>query len=286
MKIILIGASGQLGSDLRRILASEELIPLTHQDIEIADYPQVVEMLKKYQPDIVINTAAYHRVDECEDNVLKAFQVNAFGARNVALACKAIDAMMVHMSTDYVFDGGKREPYLESDTPNPINAYGISKLAGEYFIRYLLPEHLIIRTSGLFGIAGSSGKGGNFIELMLKLARERNEIKVVDDQILSPTYTVDLAGKIKELLGTGFYGTCHMTSSGLCSWYEFAKAIFEFCSLQVSLKRTTTEEFGAKANRPRYSVLRSNVLSRLGLGELRPWPEALKAYLKERSEAR
>ncbi len=282
MKVLIIGANGQLGSDLVKVMGEDDVIPLTHKDIEICDFEGTREVLRRYEPHIVLNMAAYHKVDECERNVVRSFEVNAFGVRNVALACREHDSALLHMSTDYVFDGRKGTPYTESDAPNPINVYGISKLAGEYFVRYILDRYFIVRSSGLYGLAGSSGKGGNFVELMLRLARERDEIRVVDDQQLTPTYTLDLARKIRELILTEHYGLYHFTNDGSCSWYEFARAIFSKSNLQVNLQPTTTEEFGAAANRPRYSVLAHHALRAIGLDELRPWDEALESYLEQR----
>ena len=196
MKVLVTGASGQLGTDLCRILTDSELVPLTHKDIEISDISSVKQAFNKYKPDIVVNTAAYVRVDDCEDEKEKAFRVNALGARNVAVVAQELGARLVHLSTDYVF-GGEAEtrttPYTEFDAPVPLSIYGKSKLAGENLARQFCLRHFIVRASGLFGTAGSSGKGGNFIETMLRLARERDELKVVNDQVFSPTYTGDLA---------------------------------------------------------------------------------------------
>jgi len=284
MPIVLIGANGQLGSDLTKVLKDEDLVPLTHSEIEITSFRQVSKTVEKYRPDIVINTAAYHKVDECEKNVAKSFEVNAFGVRNLALCCNKHGAVLFHLSTDYVFDGRKTEPYTELDTPNPINCYGVSKLAGECFVKYILDRYFLVRTSGLYGVVGSSGKGGNFVELMLGLAKARSSIRVVDDQVLSPTCTVDLAQKIKKLIGTSHFGLYHITNSGHCSWYEFAKKIFELSNMEVDLQKITTEEFGAMANRPRYSVLKSCLIEKIGIAHLRTWDKALEAYLGQRQD--
>jgi len=246
----------------------------------------VRRMLTEVMPDVVINTAAFHRVDDCEDQPEKAFKVNTYAMRNLAQICLDLDCALVHISTDYVFGGEKRTPYTEDDAPNPLNVYGVSKLAGEYFVRNICPKHFIIRTSGLYGVAGSSGKGGNFIETMIRLAKEHKPIRVVNDQVLTPTYTKDLAPKIKELLQTEAYGLYHITNSGQCSWYEFAGKIFELLDLKPDFSPTTTDEFRAKARRPAYSVLAHNKLKRLGLDDLRPWPQALKAYLEEKGHLR
>jgi dTDP-4-dehydrorhamnose reductase len=283
--VALIGANGQLGSDLaRKLKENHTLVSLAHADVDITHPAELTSVFDRVKPEIVINTAAYHKVDEVEDNPAKAFDVNGLGIRNLALECRRTGAVLVHLSTDYVFSGEKGAPYSEEDAPEPVNVYGISKLAGEYFIRYLLDRYFIVRTSGLYGVAGSSGKGGNFIELMLRLAQENREIKVVNDQVLTPTYTVDLAQKIVELIGTRSYGLCHLTNRGECSWFEFARAIFELSGLSPRLLPTTTSAFGAKARRPAYSVLAHTKLSQAGLPDLRPWREALGAYLVERKQ--
>ena len=280
LKVLLIGANGQLGSDLIKFLKNEHLIPLTHRDIEITNYKNVRSIINKYKPQVVINTAAYHKVDECEKNPLKAFKVNALGTRNVALVCKEVNSVLVFISTDYIFDGKKGKPYIETDPPNPLNVYGISKLSGELFVRSILEKYFIIRTSGLFGLSGSREKGGNFIETMLKLAMGKKEIKVVDDQIVSPTYTFDLAQKIYQLIKIGKFGIYHITNKGECSWYELAKKVFELMNIKVKLQNISTEKFGATAKRPKYSVLRNFKLEKLGIDDLRTWDKAVESYLK------
>lgn len=281
---MVIGANGQLGSDIVKVLPSEDVIPLTHKDIEIAEERSIRSALETYKPDVVINTAAYHRVRDCEKNDLESFRVNSMGARNLAIACKKSKAILVHISTDYVFDGEKKEPYIESDSPRPLNVYGISKLAGEYYIRYLLPKHFIIRTSGLYGSARCRAKGGNFIDLMLRLAKEGDEIEVVSDEILTPTYTLGLARKIGDLIQTDYFGLYHITNNGSCSWYEFAKKIFEFFNLKVNLKAVSIERFPSVVKRPPYSVLRNYALERIGMNDMRKWDEALEAFLSGRKK--
>lgn len=291
--IAIIGSNGQLGYDLQRALSGQralhhkgtgQVIPLTHRDIEITDPVMVENVLSNIRPDTVINTAAFHRVEDCEAEYAKAFLTNAIGPRNLAQTCQKLGATLVHVTTDYVFDGTKREPYMEEDAPNPINTYGVSKLAGEYFIRNLCQKHLIIRTSGLFGIVGCRVKGGNFIDTMLRLANERAEIAVVDDQTVSPSYTLDVAQRIAELLPLRTYGIFHVTNSGQCSWYEFASKIFELAGPRVNLRRTSQEEMRSKIKRPRYTVLASSRIEVLGLRPLRPWQEALVAYMAERKK--
>ncbi len=283
MKIAIIGADGQLGSDLSKVIPKEDLLPLTIKDIDVTNILSVRGALSKSKADVVINTAAYHRVDDCEDNDLEAFRVNAHGAKNVALISSEIEAALVHFSTDYVFDGEKGSPYSEEDMPNPKTAYGISKLASEQYVRYLNPRHYIIRSCGLYGKAGCMGKGGgNFVENMLERAKEGQKIKVVTDEIVAPTYTMDLAQKLMELIGTGKFGLYHITNGGACSWWEFADSIFKILKMDVKVEKITSKDFKAKANRPKYSVLENANLKKAGLSPMRPWREALAAYLKEK----
>jgi len=285
VKVAVIGANGQLGTDLCRALSSFDIIPLTDADVEIADMASVREAMLRNKPEIIINTAAYVRVDDCEDEKDKAFLVNALGARNVAVVAQELGAKLVHISTDYIF-GGEAEPrttpYTEFDTPVPLSVYGKSKLAGEDFVRHLCLRHFIVRPSGLFGVAGSLGKGGNFIETMLKLAKERDELKVVNDQVFSPTYTADLARKIAQLMTTDYYGIFHITSKGACSWYEFTREIFKLAGITTLVVPITSAQYPQKARRPSYSVLDNSHLRLLGMDDMRPWQEALRDYLVAR----
>jgi dTDP-4-dehydrorhamnose reductase len=286
VKIAVIGANGQLGTDLCSALHNFNIIPFTDADIEIADMASVREAMLKNKPEIIINTAAYVRVDDCEDEKDEAFSVNALGARNVAVVAQELGSRLVHMSTDYVF-GGEAEPqttpYTEFDTPVPLSVYGKSKLAGEDLVRHLCLRHFIVRPSGLFGVAGSLGKGGNFIETMLKLAKERNELRVVNDQVFSPTYTRDLARKITQLMTTDYYGIFHVTNKGACSWYEFTTEIFKLAGLKTAVVPITSDQYPQKARRPHYSVLDNYHLRLLGMDDMRPWQEALRDYLVARS---
>jgi dTDP-4-dehydrorhamnose reductase len=285
MKVLVTGASGQLGTDLCEVLRDSELIPLTHKDIEISDVSSVKQVFNKYKPDIIVNTAAYVRVDDCEDEKEKAFSVNCLGARNVAVVAQELGARLVHLSTDYVFGGEAQpqtSPYIEFDTPVPLSIYGKSKLAGENLARHFCLRHFIVRASALFGVAGSSGKGGNFIETMLRLAGEREELKVVSDQVFSPTYTRDLAQKIAQLIKTEYYGIFHITNSGACSWYEFTAEILKLAGIKTPVFPITSDQYPQKARRPRYSVLDNYHLRLLGMDDMRPWQEALKDYLAAR----
>lgn len=282
-KILLIGADGQLGTDLQKVIPPGQIIPLTISEIDITNKEQTLNVIGKYHPEVVINTAAYHQVDACEDNDELAFKVNMLGVKNVCLACLQNNSTLVQISTDYVFDGNKRKPYTEDDRPNPQGVYGITKLAGEYYVKYMLSKYFIVRSSGLYGAAGCMASNRlNFIELMLKLAKEKGKVRVVTDQIVSPTYTLDLASKIYQLCGTGKYGLYHITNNGQCSWYDFAKKAFELAKTKVILEKTTSAEFASKAKRPAYSVLENRNLRKIKMDDLRAWDQALAAYLKEK----
>jgi len=286
MKILVTGANGQLGTDLCKALQEFNVMSLTHNDIEIGNLSSVRQVFSEYQPDIIINTAAYVRVDECETNQDKAFLVNALGARNVAVIAQELGAKLIHISTDYIFGGEaglRTTPYTEFDRPVPISVYGKSKLAGENLVQHLCTKYFIIRTSVLFGIAGASGKGGNFVETMLRLAWEQDELRVVNDQVFSPTYTKDLAKKIVELIDTEYYGIFHITNKGVCSWYEFAKEILNMAGLKTQVIPVTSDQYPTPAKRPRFSVLDNYHLRLLGMDDMRPWQEALRDYMRERA---
>jgi dTDP-4-dehydrorhamnose reductase len=281
MKIAIIGSTGQLGTDLVKILQNEhEVIGLTHKDIEVSDYKSCL-ILKDYKPEVIINTAAFHKTDQCEEEPLKTFSVNTIGAKNVATISKEINAITVYISTDYVFDGSKTEPYTEEDTPNPINTYGISKLAGELYTKQN-PKHYIIRVASLFGIAGASGKGGNFVETMIKKALNKEVINVVDDMWMSPTYTKDAALIIKKILEANIpYEIYHATNKGYCTWFQFAQEIFKLTGLTPIIKPIKTDQLQMKAKRPRFSALESIKLPKYGI-QTRRWEEALHEYLIEK----
>jgi dTDP-4-dehydrorhamnose reductase len=267
-------------------LKGEEVVPLAHADLEVCDHEAARRTLTDLRPALVINTSAFHQVDRCEDEPERTFAVNAFAVRNLAEVCRDLDCSLLHFSTDYVFGGPRDMPWREEDAPFPLSVYAASKLVGEYFLKTLCPRHYLVRTSGLYGVAGSSGKGGNFVETMLRLGRERGRVAVVTDQVLSPTYTVDLARALVQLAETGAYGLYHMTSSGSCSWNQFAQKIFALAGMAVEVAPITSKEYGSRAPRPAYSVLDNGKVQRLGVDALRPWEEALAAYLQERQETR
>lgn len=281
MRIALIGAAGQLGTDLHRQL-SGEVIPLTHADIEITHPDSIQAMLNRVQPDMVVNSAAYNLVDKAETEVETAMAVNAWGARNLALACAKRQLTLVQISTDYVFGLGSaaRTPRRETDPPGPQGVYAASKFLGEDFVRSLCPQHFVVRTCGLYGQAATKSKG-NFVLTMLRLAKEKPQLKVVADQRCVPSYTHDVAEVIAALVRTQAFGLYHATNSGESSWFEVAREAVRLAGLATPVLPITTAEFGARAARPAYSVLDcSKIASVTGL-TLRPWQDALAAYLRE-----
>jgi dTDP-4-dehydrorhamnose reductase len=286
MRTLLIGANGQLGSELRQAFNDCDLVPLTHAELELTNPVQVREIFSKYRPSLILNTAAYHRVDECEDQPERAFAVNAIAVRDLAIAAREIGAVLVHFSTDYVFDGRQRNPYREVDRPGPLSVYATSKLAGEYFVQTALDRYFLIRTCGLYGLAGSRSKAGNFVETILRLAADEREIRVVGDQIVAPTSAKELAYKVRQLVETDAYGLYHITNNGECSWYQFAQAILELSGVRPHLVETTSAAYGARAARPAYSVMDNANLRLLGLDDLRQWRDTLEAYLKDRASGR
>jgi dTDP-4-dehydrorhamnose reductase len=284
MKVLLIGANGQLGSDLFKVFqaAGDTVVPVTHAQVDVCSEERVAESMAETKPDVVVSTAAYHRVEECEKKPALAFQVNGTGAMNLALACQRSGAVLVHFSTDYVFDGKKNAAYEETDLPSPLSVYGASKVVGEHLIAACADRYFVIRTCGLYGVAGSSGKGGNFVETMLKKAIAGDAIRVVDDQVLTPTYTADLAEATRKLILSGRYGLYHVSSEGQCSWYEFTRYIFERAGLDAKLSPVNSSEFASPVKRPANSVLSKAKLRGLGVS-IPSWKDALPRYLEERS---
>jgi dTDP-4-dehydrorhamnose reductase len=287
---MIIGADGQLGSDLCRVIPKAEQVPLTVMELDITDQALTQQVIAKYQPAVVINTAAYHKVDDCEDHQDLAFAVNDTGAGHVAEACRAVGAALVYLSTDYVFRGDKNSPYTEEDVPDPQTVYGRSKLAGEQRIEKILPQHYIVRSAGLYGAAGCLGKGGgNFVETIIKKAKAGEQLLVVSDESVSPTYTYDLADKIYQLVKTEKYGLYHIVNHGYCSWYQFADNILMLLKSDVPIVSVTEKDFVSKpghpkAHRPKYSVLANANLKNIGLDDLRDWQDALRAYLADKGE--
>jgi len=282
VKIAVIGANGQLGGDIVSAFsaAGDTVAGLTHAEIQISELESVTAVLRDSRPDVIVNTAAMHHVEQCEQHPAEAYAVNAIGARNLAQTANQLSALLIHVSTDYVFDGRKRTPYEETDSPLPLNAYGNTKLAGEYFVRSLAARHQVLRTSGLYGKRPCRAKGGlNFVELMLKLAREKGRVRVVDDEFVTPTFTAELAEQVVTLSRSDCNGLFHATAEGSCSWFEFTREIFSLTGTQVNIEAASSGEFPVKVPRPKYSVLENRALKELALNRFRPWREGLGRYL-------
>lgn len=276
MKILITGSNGMLGHDLENVLKDKhELILTTSKTLDITDKDKTMEIIKENNPDIVINSAAYTDVDGCETNQDLAYAVNGHGVENLALACREIDCPLVHVSTDYVFDGTARDPIPEDGEIGPISIYGKSKLMGEQAIQEILDKYFIVRTAWLYGINGK-----NFPKTMLELAENHPEITVVYDEVGTPTYTPDLAYGISELIETDFYGIYHLTNSGSCSWCEFARYIFEIAGRDVNVVPVTASEFSRPAPRPSYSVLMNKKWIEKGFEPLRDYKEAISEYIE------
>jgi len=289
MKILLIGADGQLGSDILEVGQSQgrEMVPIMGpEELEVADADAVSRAISEARPDVVINTAARCDVDACEADAARAFEVNALGARNAARSCQDCGARLVHISTDYVFSGEKGSAYFEDDAPGPVNLYGVSKLAGEFLVSAGCENSLIVRSSGLFGVRGSREKGGNFIETMVRLSSERAELKGVSDQFLSPTYTRDLAQAILQFAAKDTCGVAHVCNEGECSWMEWAEVIFRLLSRTIDLQPVSMDEFPSVARRPRHTALKSRLIPEIGVDPLPPWQDAVERYLRQKGHLR
>lgn len=277
LKIVITGTNGQLGRELTEWKTeSADIIGLGRNELDITSLPACRNLFTLHRPDVVIHCAAYTAVDKAESEPDEAFRVNAAATRNVAVAAREVGAKLCYISTDYVFDGTGTVPYNEYDRTNPQTAYGKSKLAGEQAVQTLHDRFYIVRTSWVYGKYGN-----NFVKTMLKIAGERDQLKVVADQIGSPTYTYDLAGFLLELVQTDYYGIYHASNSGICSWFDFAKAIFEDSGTDILLESCTTADFPRPAPRPAYSVMDHTAIRSNGLQLLRPWREALNHYLKD-----
>ncbi len=274
MKIAVTGSEGMLGHDIRHVFSDVELICLTYETLDITKLDPVMKTIREIKPDFVVNAAAFTDVDRCESEPDLAYLINGLGARNIAMACEETKCPVVHISTDYVFDGRKNGPYDEWDDTAPINQYGLSKLMGERLVTSLTNRFYVVRTSWLYG-----KNGKNFVDTIGRLLSEKEGIDVVNDQVGSPTYTLDLARKIREIIGKG-YGIYHVTNSGKCSWHEFAVAIADRMGIQKRITPVTSEMFRRSAKRPANSVLGHTMLRLEGLGEMRDWKEALDEYLE------
>jgi dTDP-4-dehydrorhamnose reductase len=288
MKVLLLGSTGQLATALRPRLegAGHHVTGLTHEACDLASPSAVKRQLDVHAPEAVINTAAFHQVDRCETAIEEAFLINGYGPRALALACAARGTLFVHLSTNYVFDGRRREPYDEAAAPNPLSVYGLSKLAGERFVQAHAPRHFLVRTAGVYGRHAGRKAGENFVERILAAASTGGggaPLRVVNDQIATPTYAGHLADAIVRLLASTAYGLHHVTNSGACSWWEFAQAILERADLSFAVQPVSSGEFGAAAPRPPFSPLVSRRSAEAGFGRLPTWEEGLEAYFRERS---
>ena len=276
MKILITGSKGQLGLELVKQLKIKglyKIIDTDRDELDIVDIDNVNEFILSSKPDVVINCAAHTAVDLCETDIENAYKINAIGPRNLAIACEKIGAKFVQVSTDYVFDGNIDRPYREDDNTCPNSIYGSSKLMGEKFTKEFCSRYFIVRSAWLYG------EGNNFVRTMLKLAETNKELNVVNDQYGSPTSTVDLAKAITDLITTEHYGVYHGTCEGQCSWYDFAKKIFELKNIDIKVNPVTSEEFKRPAPRPAYSVLDNFMLKLVGLNSFRNWEESIKEYL-------
>lgn len=287
MKVAVLGSNGQLGSDVCAAFVQngDQVAGFTHADVELSSAESVNAALSTADPELIINTAAMHHVEKCEADPAAAFAANALGARNVAEWAKKNDVAVAYVSTDYVFDGAKGAPYLESDLARPLNAYGITKLAGEHYTAATAPRYFVLRVSAIYGLHPCRAKGGlNFIELMLKLSRERDKLRVVDDEYVSPTPTDQIAQQLVALSRSTAYGLYHATAEGSCSWYEFAREIFTATGTTVRLEKADPGEFPAKVQRPKYSVLENRALKAAQLNVFTDWREGLEHYLETRAQ--
>ena len=276
MKILITGSNGMLGHDLIEALKdNHELVLTTSRTLDITDKEQVFDFISQNKPDIVINSAAYTDVDGCEQNQDLAYSVNGEGVKNLALACREADSTLVHISTDYIFNGENTRPWVEDDEIGPISVYGKSKLKGEQAILEILDKFFIVRTAWLYGV-----NGRNFPKTMLELAENHSQITVVYDEVGTPTYTPDLAKAISQLIETEHYGIYHITNSGSCSWCEFARYIFEVAGKDVEVIPVTAAEFARPAPRPHYSVLENRNWIEKGFEPLRSYKEAIKEYIE------
>lgn len=276
MRLMITGAKGQLGADLVKVLFNHDTKFTDKDQLDITDFKETLKQVGDFKPDAVINAAAYTNVDGCEIDPEAAYRVNAVGSQNLAVACYGVDAALLCVSTDFVFDGKKGSPYLEYDEPNPLSIYGRSKLAGERYVSSLLNKFYIVRTAWLYG-----HQGQNFVKSIIKLAGEKDELRIVNDQIGCPTYSLDLAQKIAEIVESEGYGIYHAVNEGSCSWYDFGKAILRQAGIDKKIISISSDELRRPAARPAYSVLDNFSLRTRGFTPFRSWEEGLEAYFEK-----
>ena len=283
-KAVILGGGGQLGVELCREFERRNwtVQKFDRQSLDVTDANHVESVIAQADPQVVINSAAYNQVDIAETEPRAAYDANAFAVRNLAMACRQVDAKLVHYSTDYVFDGTKGSPYVESDRPHPLGAYGVSKLAGELYAQAYLDDPLVIRTSGVFGPAGLFTPRGNFLELMLRLAKGTAPIRVVQDYVASPTYAPAMAERTADLVEKGIGGLFHLGGGEPISWYNYAEMIFELAGVSPSLTATDAREYRTAARRPQYSALSNSKLEQAGITPMPPLRDAIQDYLRAR----
>jgi len=286
-RAVVLGSAGQLGVELVRELRARDYMAMgwDRDEVDITDAAAVEHAIARFDAEVVFNAAAYNQVDVAEEEPQAAFEVNALAVRNIALACRQMDARLVHFSTDYVFDGFARHPYAEDDPTHPLGAYAVSKLAGELYAQAYLDRVLIVRTSGLFGPGGLATARGNFVELMLRLAGSGQPIRVVEDHVASPTFAPLLAARTIDLADRGASGVFHIGGGAPISWFQFARTIFEVAGLKPMLLATSEREYRTRARRPKYSALSNAKMERVGLDPMPPVRRALEGYFAERSRA-
>lgn len=284
-KAVVFGAAGQLGVELVRELQARgyAAVGWDRAQADITNAASVERALAQYDPQVVFNAAAYNQVDVAEKEPQAALAVNALAVRNLALACRQVDARLVHFSTDYVFDGAARHPYAEDDAPHPLGAYAVSKLAGELYAQAYLDRPLVVRTSGVFGPGGLATARGNFVELMLRLAGSGQPIRVVEDHVASPTFAPLLAARTIDLVERNQAGVFHIGGGTPISWFQFARMIFDVAGLKPTLLATNEREYRTTARRPRYSALSNGKMERIGLEAMPPLRQALEAYFGART---
>jgi len=276
MKILILGSEGQLGYEFKNYLEKiENVYSFSHKEVDILDIKKLDNILKEVRPDIVINCVAYTKVDKCEDETDLAFLINSIGAKNISYLSYKYNSKIIYFSTDYIFDGEKKSPYNEFDKPNPLSIYGRSKLFGEKYTKEFNPNHLIIRISWLYGI-----KGDNFVKTIIKLSKINNILRIVNDQMGSPTYTLDVVKQTYELIKRDYIGLIHSANIGETSWFNFANLINKKLKLNIKIIPIKTEEYNAKAKRPKYSVLENYILKIENLNIMRNWEVAFNEFIE------
>jgi dTDP-4-dehydrorhamnose reductase len=285
-RVIVFGKAGQLGCELVRVFTERgyQVSGFTRSELDVTDSARVEQAIASIDPSLVVNATAYNQVDLAEREPEAALACNAIAVRNLALACRQSDARLAHFSTDYVFDGTAGRPYTEEDPTHPLGAYGVSKLTGELYARAYLHEPLIIRTCGVFGPGGLRTARGNFVETMLRLARRREPIRVVEDFIASPTYAPDLAAKTADLVERNAGGVFHVGGGQAISWFDFAGMIFDSVGVSPELRATNEREHRTAAPRPKFSALSNSKMERLGIAPMPPLESALERYMAAREE--